>query len=254
MSESLKVRSEGGLFEVALARPPLNILDGPTLAELSGAFGRAARDGEVKLLLVRAEGKVFSAGADIDEHRPGRAGAMIEAFHGMLRALDAVPCPTAAFVHGAALGGGCELALGCDLIFAGPRAKFAQPEIGLGFLPPVAAALLPERVPWGRAVELCCSGQTWTAAEAHAAGLVTRLLPEEGAQEALAAALAPYLKQSPHVLRLTKRALRAGGARGFADRLAFAERVFLEELMPSDDVAEGLAAFDEKREPRWKNR
>lgn len=254
MSDHIRVRRENGLFEVTLARPPLNILHGPMMEELTAAFEACARDAEARLLLVRAEGKVFSAGADIDEHRPGKAQAMIEAFHGMFRRLDAVPCPTMAFVHGAALGGGCELALGCDLILAGTKAKLGQPEIGLGFLPPVAAAVLPERVSWATAVQLCCTGQPLAAAEALAAGLVHGVLPEENTEEALSAALTPYMKQSAHILRLTKKALRAGGEKGFLPRLAVAERIFLDELMASDDVAEGLAAFDEKRAPCWKNR
>jgi cyclohexa-1,5-dienecarbonyl-CoA hydratase len=245
---------EAGRFEVVLNRPPLNILHGPMMAEVAAAIDEAAADGDAKVLLIRAEGKAFSAGADIDEHRPGKAGAMIAQFHGMFRALEKVPYPTVAFVQGAALGGGCELALGCDVIVADPRAKFGQPEIGLGFLPPVAAAVLPGKVGWGRAMEICCSGRPLTAQEALSAGIVHRLLPEEGVQEALEDYLAPYLSQSPLILRLNKKALRGAGEKGFLQRLKVIERIFLEELMATEDVLEGLSSFDEKRAPAWKNR
>ena len=242
-----------GLLTVTLARPPLNILNGPLMAELGAAIERASRERDAKVFLIRAEGKAFSAGADIDEHRPGKADAMIAQFHGLFRALDRVPYPTVAFVQGAALGGGCELAIGCDVVVATEKAKFGQPEIGLGFLPAVAAALLPWKIGWARAMEMCCGGQALKAQEALAVGLVSRVFTQEGAEEELAAFLAPFLKQSPTTLRLTKKALRGGGHLGRKDRFDYAERVFLDDLMKTQDVLEGLAAFDEKREPKWKN-
>ncbi len=253
MAEMVLHSLEGGLFTITLSRPPLNILNGPMMAELALALDAAREARDAKVLLLRAEGKAFSAGADIDEHRPGKAEAMIAQFHGLFRAMDQVPYPTVAFVQGAALGGGCELAMGCDIVVASERAKFGQPEIGLGFLPPVAAALLPWKVGWAEAMEMCCTGQTLKAQEAQAAGIVSHLFAEEGAEEALSVYLAPFLKQSPKTLRMTKKALRAGGHLGRKDRLDYAERVFLDELMKTEDVLEGLAAFDEKREPKWKN-
>jgi len=124
MPEFIRLAEDEGLFELTLNRPPLNILHGPMMAELSRAFEVAAEHRDVKLLLIRAEGKAFSAGADIDEHRPDKVHGMIAQFHGIFRVLERVPFPTVAFVHGAALGGGCELALGCDMIVATERAKF----------------------------------------------------------------------------------------------------------------------------------
>ena len=245
---------EAGLFTVTLARPPLNILHGPMMAELASALESAVVAQEAKVLLIRAEGKAFSAGADIDEHRPGKAEAMIGAFHGLFRVLARVPYPTVAFVHGAALGGGCELALGCDMVVGSEKARFSQPEIGLGFLPPVAAAILPGKVGWSRALEICCSGQSVKAQEALEIGLLSRVFPEDGAEAALAAFLAPFLAQSPLTLRLTKRALEGAGETSFLKRLDAAERIFLDELMPTEDVLEGLAAFDGKRTPVWRNR
>jgi cyclohexa-1,5-dienecarbonyl-CoA hydratase len=171
----------------------------------------------------------------------------------MFRALHRVSYPTVAYVHGAALGGGCELAMGFDMVLAGERAKFGQPEIGLGFLPPVAAALLPAISGWGRAMDLCCSGRPWTAREALANGLALRVFSGDDAEESLKAFLAPFLKRSPLILRLVKKAMRGEGDGGFSSRLDAAERVFLDELMVTEDVLEGLSAFDEKRDPDWKN-
>lgn len=253
MAEMVRHTLEEGLFTVTLCRPPLNILNGPMMAELATILVAAIEANDAKVMLLRAEGKAFSAGADIDEHRPGKAEAMIDQFHGLFRAMDQIPYPTVAFVQGAALGGGCELAMGCDIVVATERSKFGQPEIGLGFLPPVAAAFLPWKVGWARAMELCCTGQILKAQEAQTAGIASRVFAEEIAEEALSAYLAGFLKQSPTTLRLTKKALRAGGHLGRKDRLDYAERVFLDELMKTEDVLEGLAAFDEKREPKWRN-
>lgn len=253
MTEYIRVRKEGGLFEVTLARPPLNILHGPMMAELASALETAESAAGAKVLLLRAEGKVFSAGADIDEHRPGKADAMIARFHEMFRILDRIPYPTVAFVHAAALGGGCELAIGCDVVLASEKAKFGQPEIQLGFLPPVAAALLPGKVGWARALELCCGGKTIRAEEALAWGLVCRVFPEGEAESGLNQYLGRFLGQSARILRLAKKALRGGGREGFLPRMEAAERIFLDELMATEDVREGLAAYDEKREPKWRD-
>lgn len=247
------VEKKDGLINTTIASPPLNILNGPLMAELTGVFEGAIVDKTAKVLLLKADGKFFSAGADIDEHKPGKVDAMIKVFHGMFRVLDRVPFPTIAFVDGAALGGGCELAMGFDIILATEEAKFAQPEINLGFIPPVAAAILPGKVGWGNAMEFCCSGLPWKAPEALARGLVQKVFPRDSAGDEVDAFLAPLLKQSPITLRLLKKAMRGGGAEGFLSRLDVAEHVFLRELMETGDVREGLAAFYEKRRPIWKN-
>jgi cyclohexa-1,5-dienecarbonyl-CoA hydratase len=232
----IRLAIEGRLARITLARPPLNVLDLAHLADLGDAV-EGARGAAVVVLA--AEGRCFSAGNDVADHAPDRAPAMLAAFHRAVRGLLALDAVTVADVKGDALGGGCELVLACDLAVAAPGARFGQPEIDVGCFPPVAAALLPLRVGWGRAVEMIATGRRIDAATAERWGLVTRVA-EEGALPLVA----ELLSKSAEVLRATKAALRAGG-------LDAAERVYLERLLPLGDCAEGVRAFLGKRPPRW---
>ena len=230
------VELEGRLARITLARPPLNVLDLEHLGLLADAVEEA---GDAAVVLLRAgEGcRAFSAGNDVKDHVRERAPAMLERFHRAVRGLLETDAITVADVTGDALGGGCELVLACDVAYAAPKARFGQPEIDVGCFPPVAAALLPRRVGWTRAVELIATGRRIDAAEAARIGLVTAVGEAGPVVETL-------LAKSPDVLRATKAALRAGG-------LAAAEEIYVRRLLPLADCAEGLRAFLEKRPPRW---
>ena len=179
---------------------------------------------------------------------------MVEVFHGIFRRLERLDVPTVAALNGVALGGGCELALACDMIVAAEHAKIGQPEIRLGVFPPVAAVLLPRLVPPARAMELLLGGGTLTAAEALAVGLVNRVLPLEVFAAQVGAFVEPFLRLSGAALKTTKRAVRAAAGRGFDEALAAAEHIYLDELMKTADAHEGLASFMEKRAPVWTHR
>jgi cyclohexa-1,5-dienecarbonyl-CoA hydratase len=163
---------------------------------------------------------------------------MLALFHRAVRGLVEGDAISVADVRGDALGGGCELVLACDLAYAAPEARFGQPEVDVGCFPPVAAALLPRRAGWKRAVELMALGRPVSAAEAVGLGLVNAVGPAGPVVEAL-------LRKSPEVLRATKAALRAGD-------LAGAEEVYLRRLLLLPDCEEGVRAFLEKRPPRWR--
>lgn len=236
----IRLGIEGRLARITLARPPLNVLDLAHLEELADAVGKAR---DAAILVLGADGRCFSAGNDVADHAPARAPAMLAAFHRAIRGLLALDAITVADVRGDALGGGCELVLACDLCVAAPAARFGQPEIDVGCFPPVAAALLPARVGWARAVDLIATGRRIDAATAERWGLVARVA-EDGAEPLVQELLA----KSPEVLRTTKAALRAARTGG----LDAAERVYLERLLPLPDCAEGVAAFLAKRPPRWR--
>jgi len=158
-------------------------------------------------------------------------------------------------VDGAALGGGFELAMMADILLAGEKATFGQPEIRLGFFAPVGVVVLPARVGHGRAMEITCSGRTYSSFEMQAFGLVSRVTPSEELNETLETTLKDFRYASPLVMRLNVRTLkRVSGGAGFREALAASEKVFLEELMATEDVREGIASFFEKRKPLWKNR
>jgi cyclohexa-1,5-dienecarbonyl-CoA hydratase len=179
---------------------------------------------------------------------------MIEVFHGIFRRLQQLPIPTLAAVNGAALGGGMEVAIACDLVVAAAGAKFGQPEIKLAVFPPVAAVLLPRLVSPARAMELLLGGENLLAEEALRIGLVNRVFARESFAADLAAYVAPYLSLSRAALASTLKAIRAASGKPFGEALEAAETIYLKELMATEDAKEGLNAFIEKRKPVWKNR
>jgi len=239
-----------------LDAPPLNILSAAMMSRLAEAIDDAQRRPSAKALVLRAGAacRAFSAGADVAEHRPDQAPAMIAAFSRLFDVLGACPLPIIAVVDGAALGAGFELVTVADIVLASERATFGQPEIRLGFFAPVGVAWLARRVGVGRAMEITSTGRTYTAAEMHTAGLVSRVVPREEIDAAQDAVLDDMRRASAAVLRMNVRLVRQLHDQPFAAARREAERVFLTELLATDDVREGLAAFFDKRPPAWMNR
>src|SRR5688572_20028715 len=146
---SVRVEDDGIVARLVLARPPLNVIDLGMAREMTAALlALRGRDG-LRAVVIAAEGRAFSAGVSIEDHLPGRVEAMLPAFHDVFRALRTLEVATVAAVHGAALGGGCELAGFCDFVIATEDATFGLPEIKLASFPPVAAVHFPTRI--GRA-------------------------------------------------------------------------------------------------------
>jgi cyclohexa-1,5-dienecarbonyl-CoA hydratase len=241
----------GPVARLTLDRPPVNVLDIATLDELTAAVAAAAGDPATRVIVLGGAGKAFCAGVDVKDHTADRVGPMIHAFARAIEAVRAAPVPVVAAVHGAALGGGCELALACDIVLARDDVRLGQPEIRLGVFPPAAAALLPRLVGRQRAMDLLLTGRTIQAAEALRIGLVARILPEDGFHVSVDQYAASLAAHSRPVLALTKRAVTEGLDRPLADALHSADQLYLEELMAFHDPHEGLAAFMEKRDPVW---
>jgi len=243
-----------GIAHVTVDAPPLNILTADVMAQLATAVQRAQADPAVLALALTAVGSAFSAGADVGEHRPENAPAMIAAFSRLFSAFGACEVPIVMAVDGAALGAGFELALMADILVASTKATFGQPEIRLGFFAPVGVSWLSARVGPARAIEITSTGHTYGAAEMAAMGLVSRVVAPEGLPDALASVLGELRRASPAVMRLNVRMVRQLQGRPFEAGRVEAERVFLDELMGLDDVSEGIASFFEKRRPAWHNR
>lgn len=147
-----------------------------------------------------------------------------------------------------------ELAVSCDLILAGESARFGQPEIRLGCFPPVAAVWLPRLIGPHRATEVIVTGKTFTAREAETMGLVARVLPDDEVAAAVEGLLDELSRKSPIGLKFAKRALRYGRSLDPITALRAVERLYLDELMATEDAREGIRAFLEKREPVWTGR
>lgn len=243
---------ENGIGRITLAHPPLNVLTRAVLADLQAAVRAVGNQAAVRVVILDAEGRHFSAGADVGEHLPPTYRALIPEFARTVQAVDALPIPVVAAVQGRCVGGGMELVLAADIVLAAEGAVFGQPEICLGVFPPVACAWLPESIPRGAAAELIYTGETVSAAEAARLGIVTRLVADADLVAAARELAGRIARHSAAALRVAKRGFRLASARWQAvDRQV---RLYLEELMDTADAVEGLRAFLEKRQPEWAHR
>lgn len=249
----IQISNEGGIGTIVLNRAPLNVLNIEMMEEINSALDEFIKDPVLKALVIRAEGKAFSAGVDVGEHIGDLCDKMIEVFHGIFRRMNKVEAPIIALVKGAALGGGCELAIYCDMVLASEKAKFGQPEIMVGVFPPIAALEFPNLIPMKKALELILTGDTIRANEAKEIGLVNQVYPLDNFDEETDKFIAKLKGLSAPVIRLSKKATYVG-AKGGVTALNEIEDIYLKELMRTEDANEGLKAFLEKRKPEWKDK
>ena len=245
----------GRLLSIIWERPPLNVLDISLLRELDDALASTAVQADVDVVVLRGAGeRAFSAGVDIRDHTPEKVPEMLDVVHGAIRKLMALPQVSIAAVRGVCLGGGLEIASSCDLVVASEESSFATPEIFVGCYPPVALARFAGLIGYQRAAEMILTGRRFSAREAQAMGLINRLFSADQWENGLAALSEELLGKSGAVLRLTLRGLRELSHRGFDQALRRSEEIYCGELLKTADVDEGVAAFVEKRPPRWQHR
>lgn len=242
-----------GIGRIELDHPPLNILTREILKGIRQNLERLAEQPDLRVLLLTATGKHFSAGADVGEHLPPHHLSLIPEFTDTVAALDAFPLPIVAAVRGKCLGGGFELVQAVDLVVAGASAVFGQPEIVLGVFPPAACVLLPERIPAAVAARLIYRGDSITAAEAERWGFVVRVTADEDVERAALEEAQRLAHHSAMALRAAKAALRGAGAAARRVALRAAANIYMHDLMESHDAVEGLRAFTEKRRPVWRH-
>jgi len=248
---AVKVERDGGVARVVLDDPPLNILTRGVMAELREILEGLAREQELRVVLLSAAGKHFSAGASVEEHLPGEVESMIPEFMATVAALRDFPAPVVVAVHGRCLGGALELALSGDVVLAGEGALLGVPEIALGVFPPAACVQFPRIVGPQAAAELILAGTPLSAEQAERAGLVRRVVPDDRLAAEAGELAAGMARHSAAALRVAKRALRAGEDRPRGEAEAEVVRLYLDELMRTSDATEGLRSFVEKRKPEW---
>lgn len=251
--KNINVHIEGGLGTISLNRPPVNVLNIEMMNEINDILKDWIEKRDLKVVLFNAEGKCFSAGVDVGEHMGDLAPKMIESFHGMFRLMDQLGAVTVASVYGSCLGGGCELAVFCDLVIADDTAKFGQPEIQVGVLPPIAAQIMPRIIGRKAAMDLILSGRIVSAQESMGMGLINKVVAKGDLSQETDEFIKPYLSLSAEVIRITKKTIKAGLRDDFEPSLKVIEEIYLNELMRTTDAQEGLKAFLEKRRPEWKN-
>ena len=252
----IKFQIEDRVARITFARPPLNVFNIAMMREVSEAIDRCAHRDVVAIVFDAAPGtRAFSAGVAVEEHLPETVFQMLDSFHNIFRLLTQISKPAIAVVDGPALGGGCELVAGCDIVIASDRARFGQPEIKLGVFPPVAAILLARIVGERKAREMILLGEMIDANEALRLGLVNYVVPNNELEHKTNSVLAKLRENSSSSLTMTHAALELGAAGGDLDSaLEKLENFYLNELMKTEDAQEGVRAFMEKRKPVWRNR
>ena len=254
--QNLIVETRHKVGIIRLNRPAaLNALNAALMTELAGAIDGFEADPLVACLVITGSDKAFAAGADIKEmkdksYMDALSGDFCAGWHPAARARK----PVIAAVAGYALGGGCELAMQCDLIIAADNAKFGQPEIKLGVIPGIGGTQrLTRAVGKAKAMDLILTGRMMDAAEAERAGLVARVVPLANLMdEAVRAADAIAGMSLPSVM-LAKEAVNRAFETSLAEGILFERRVF-HSLFATEDQKEGMAAFAEKRAPQFKDR
>jgi len=250
--ENILLEKKEGAGKITINRPPLNILNIETMEEMNRALAELRDDDAVRVVVVTAAGnKAFSAGVEVADHLGDKLSRMVEVFDGLFISLIEVDKPTIAVVNGVALGGGCEVVLGCDMAIASEKAILGQPEIKLGVYPPPASVLLPRLIGRRKAFEIILSGDSIDAREAERIGVINKVVPDEELEKATDEFIKRFTSNSGLALTQARRALY----RNFDLEFRKAMEVTGTDatlVMGGENSVEGLTAFLEKRKPVWK--
>ena len=253
MADVVRLTKQGAVAIVTIDRPDaLNALNREVIGAVDGAIDAVEADPQIQAVVVTGEGRAFVAGADIGEMKdmtPLEAEAFSARAHRIFGRLEELPIPTIAAVNGFALGGGCELALCCDFIYASTKAKIGQPETGLGLIPGFGGtSRLVRRVGIGWAKELVLVADPISAGEAQQIRLVNRVFEPEELMPAAIATAEKIASRGPVAIRLSKEVIQQGQDADVRLAHALEQRAFGLSFA-TDDRVEGTTAFVEKRDP-----
>ncbi|HUR37019.1 MAG TPA: enoyl-CoA hydratase/isomerase family protein [Terriglobales bacterium] len=251
----ISITYEKNAVWITLKHPPVNVIDIAMMEELSAAIAGVEARADVPVMVFRGEGDNFSAGVDIAAHTPEKIEEMLRKFHAVILAVARSPKVSIAAVHGNCLGGGAELAMVCDMVYTTADAKWGFPEIKLACYPPVACVALASLVGQKCAAELILTGRTFDGAYAEHIGLANSMAASRvQLQQMVETSLGALGQMSAAALSVTKKAIYTWDGLHLDKGIARAEKIYLEELMKTEDVKEGVQAWMEKRASKWKHR
>jgi cyclohexa-1,5-dienecarbonyl-CoA hydratase len=245
------LRIEAPIARVTLNNPPLNVIDIALMEELLLALQDLEARSDISVVVLGGTKKAFSSGVDVAAHTSDKVEEMLTKFHAIVRAILSSRKVLVASVRGLCLGGGAELAMMSDLIVTSEVATWGFPEIQLACFPPVASVALAALVGQKRAADLILTGRKIEGIEAGFMRLANSAVPDHLVEKKVEELLARLATLSPVALAATKKAMYVWDAMHFDKGLARAEKIYLEELMQTEDAREGVQAFLEKRTPRW---
>jgi enoyl-CoA hydratase len=255
MSEKLvKVQKQESVAILTLSRPDkLNALSPEMLLSIAEALENLEADEAIRVIILHGGERAFAAGADIDAMaKASPVDIYLRNTRALWQRIWAIDKPIIAAVNGVAFGGGCELAMGCDLIVAGESARFGQPEIKLGIMPGAGGTQrLARAIGPYRAMEMVLTGEPMSAMEAHASGLVNRVVPDDKVFDETLALANVIAARAAVAVRLARQALRYGFERTILEGMELERRNY-RLVYDTEDQKEGMQAFLEKRPPKFK--
>jgi enoyl-CoA hydratase/carnithine racemase len=249
---------EDGVEILVLKNPPVNALSTALLRDLNAAVGEIEADPRVRAVILTGDGQYFSAGADLKEMALmdlATAPDVVRRGHALFARIAGLKPPVVAAINGLALGGGLELALSTDLRIAGESAKLGAPEVNYGLLPAYGGTQrLPRTIGVSKAKELIFTGVMIPASEALRIGLVNKVVPA-GQELRAARDLAHTIAQkAPKAVQAAKRAITEGLSKPLTEGIELETKLFASEVLPTEDLAEGILAFAERRPPKFQGK
>jgi enoyl-CoA hydratase/carnithine racemase len=252
-AELVSCTYDGGVATLELNRPPSNVMNIEMMELLNSLLLELREHPELKVLVIRGAGGSFCGGVDPSDHTRDRVSRMLQMFHRIFETMRLLDVVAVAAVDGKAVGGGFELAIGCNLILASERTVFSMSQIDMGAFPPFASVVLPRAGPRRKAMEWILTGDEIPASELERYGLVNRILPVDRFDEEVAAFVGKLTSKSGPVLQLARRAQTEAYYATYEEALYKVENLYLRDLLSLADSQEGIQARLENRDPEWRD-
>ena len=250
---NINIKITDSWAKITFSKPPLNIFSIEDLIFLEKTLQDLKNQKTLRMIIFESDQQIFSAGVDIADHLPEKAPELIKAFHKLIFTMIDLEIPTLALVKSGCFGGGSEFALFCDFVLASENAFFAQPEIKLACFPPLSITHFAYLTGNKKALEIILTGEKLLSKDALAAGLVNHVFSEEEFDLKADKFVNSIIQNSSSVIRTTLNTYKKINYAGLKEKIEFAEKIFLEDLLKLHDYAEGTNSFIEKRVPVWKD-